>query len=124
MSSFTAILAEIERRDPRVEAVASKPRIAPPVFFQPEQPPRAAAGRDLAAAYELAPAPLAPRQEERLDAARIGADIDRARKDARALRALRRRIARAAHPDRGGDAGAMAEFNARIDAALADLRRR
>lgn len=126
MMSFSAILAEVEKRRSRIDDGRARLALAAGAILAMKEgaPMRSASRREAGAAYGAAGLRASEPRVLPPDAASLRREIDSAKASPRALRALRRRIARAAHPDRGGDDALMAEFNARIDAALRALEKR
>ena len=124
MPDFASILANVQRdaaeRDARHLARAGLPFRARMSEAQTPIPPNHRVALDAYAAECAAPDRQRARPPD-MDALRRA--IVAAGRDAKRLRALRRHAARALHPDRGGDGGALAECNALIDAALRICRR-
>ena len=122
MSDFASVLESVERDalDRRARTLSGLPAWSGvPVDMRDRSSAGTHAAREAYAAQQT----TAP---TRLDTAAIVAGLHCAIVESRGnvarLRALRRGVARALHPDRGGDGAALAECNAMIDAALARRR--
>jgi hypothetical protein len=122
---FSAVLTEVASRSD--ERSSSRVPLPLDLFELPRG--NYARHTDVREAYAAAPATSGVSSDNR--PAPDLADFERALKiaksDAQRLRALRRRIAWALHPDRNTTrelAAALADFNARLDAALATRENR